>query len=77
MERNVGSTDRIVRLALGAVLLLAAIAIGAGLVSVGSGTVAIAVPLVLAVVGLVMLVTGYTQSCPAYTLIGMRTLQRR
>ncbi|MCT9095996.1 DUF2892 domain-containing protein [Haloarchaeobius sp. HME9146] len=77
MERNVGSTDRLVRLALGAVLLVAAAVVAAGVVSLGSGTVATVVaPLLLAVVGLVMLVTGYTQSCPAYGLIGMRTLRR-
>ncbi len=77
MERNVGSTDRLVRLALGAVLLVAAAVVAAGVVSLGSGTVAtVVVPLLLAVVGLVMLVTGYTQSCPAYALVGMRTLRR-
>ncbi|WP_439025720.1 YgaP family membrane protein [Haloarchaeobius sp. DT45] len=77
MERNVGSTDRLVRLALGVVLLVAAIVVGAGVFSVGSGTTAtVGIPLLLAVVGIVMLVTGYTQSCPAYSLVGMRTLRR-
>ncbi|WP_257299039.1 DUF2892 domain-containing protein [Haloarchaeobius sp. FL176] len=76
MELNVGSTDRIVRLVLGAVMLVAAVVVGAGILSVGSGTVAtVGAPLVLGVVGLVLLVTGYTQTCPAYSLLGIRTLR--
>jgi hypothetical protein len=77
MELNVGSTDRLVRLDLGAVLLVVAIVVGLGVGGVGSGTLAtVGVPLVLAVVGLVLLVTGYTQTCPAYSLLGIRTLRR-
>ncbi|WP_440990880.1 YgaP family membrane protein [Haloarchaeobius baliensis] len=77
MERNVGSTDRLVRLGLGAVLLVVAIVVGLGVVGVGSGTVAtVGAPLVLGVVGLVLLVTGYTRTCPAYSLLGIRTLRR-
>jgi hypothetical protein len=77
MELNVGSTDRIVRLVLGAVMLVAAVVVGAGVLSVGTGTVAtVGAPLVLAVVGLVVLVAGDTQTCPAYSLLGIRTLRR-
>ncbi|WP_256298532.1 YgaP family membrane protein [Haloarchaeobius salinus] len=77
MELNVGSTDRLVRLGLGSVLLVVAIVVGSGVVSVGNGTVAtVGAPLVLAIVGLVLLVTGYTRTCPAYSLLGVRTLRR-
>ena len=77
MELNVGSTDRLVRIVLGAVLLVVAILVGLGVVGIGSGTLAtVGALLVLAVVGLVLLVTGYTQTCPAYRLLGIRTLRR-
>mgnify|MGYP000592674284 CR=1 FL=1 len=31
--------------------------------------------LFMTLVGLVLLVTGYTQTCPAYSLLGIRTLR--
>lgn len=77
MERNVGATDRLVRIGLGIVLLVAAGVVAAGVVSLGGGTaVTVGVPLVLAVVGLVLLVTGYTRTCLAYDLLGTSTLKR-
>lgn len=76
MERNVGSTDRLTRIVLGVVALAVAIALFAGIGGI-SGTVGTVVgPVVLAVIGAVLVVTGYTQACPAYQLIGIRTLGR-
>lgn len=76
MERNVGSTDRIVRMGVGLLVLVGAAVLASGIVGVSGTVTTVAVPAVLAVVGLVLVVTGYTQSCPAYQLIGMRTLKR-
>lgn len=76
MERNVGSADRIVRIAVGALALVGAAVLAGGIVDVSGIVMTVAVPALLAVVGLVLVVTGYTQSCPAYQLLGMRTLKR-
>jgi len=76
MERNVGNTDKLVRIVLGIVAIIGAVALFAGVGGL-SGTVGtIVVPLLLAVVGAVLVVTGYTQSCPAYQVLGLRTLGR-
>ncbi len=67
-KRNEGTLDRIVRLALGAVLL------PAGLLGLGAlqGS-----PLGLLAVGLgaIGLVTGLTGFCPTYVLFGISTLE--
>jgi hypothetical protein len=57
------STDRIVRLAAGAVLVAAALVVGIG----SPGGVA------LAVVGAVMLATSAVGFCPLYRLLGLAT----
>lgn len=76
MERNVGNTDRLVRMVLGTVAIVGAVALFGGVGGL-SGTVGtIVAPLILAVVGAILVVTGYTQSCPAYQLLGLRTLGR-
>jgi len=76
MERNVGTTDKLVRIVLGVVAIVGAVALFGGVGGL-SGTVGtIVVPLLLAVVGAVLVVTGYTQSCPAYQVLGLRTLGR-
>jgi len=68
MATNVGSTDKTVRIAFGAI---------AGLLSLG--TLADAVPLpsiaspVLGVVAIAMLVTGYTGFCGLYSVLGVDT----
>lgn len=68
MAKNVGSTDRTVRIALGAL---------AGLLSLG--VLASVVPLpavaspVLGVGALVLLVTGSTGFCGLYSLLGVST----
>lgn len=75
MERNVGITDRYVRMATGLVALLVAALLVAGVGDL-SGTLATVVgPVVLALVGVILVVTGYTQTCPAYSVLGVRTLK--
>jgi hypothetical protein len=68
MERNVGSTDALVRIALGAVLGLASLAI------LGN---ALDAPMllspVLGVVAAIMLTTGLTNTCGLYSVLGVRT----
>lgn len=69
MERNVGSTDRLVRLALGIVLGVVGIA---GLADAlgGVGRLWGAIALLL---GLVMLGTGATRTCLLYKPFGINT----
>ncbi|MEF8883421.1 MAG: DUF2892 domain-containing protein [Halapricum sp.] len=76
MERNVGSTDRLARIVLGVVALAVAIALFAGIGGISGAVGTVVGPVVLAVIGAVLVVTGYTQTCPAYRLIGIRTLGR-
>ena len=57
-KRNVGSVDRALRIVLGLALL--------ALVVVGPKTL-------WGLVGLVPLLTGAVGSCPAYTLLGLKT----
>lgn len=69
MERNVGSMDRNVRIALGIILGIVGIAVFAGpLATLGSVVGAIAL-----LVGLVMLGTGLTQRCLLYIPFGINT----
>ena len=68
MNQNVGSMDKRVRTALGAVLGLTSIATLVGAVSLP----AIAAP-VLGVVSLVMLGTAATGTCALYSLLGVDT----
>ncbi|MFB6106407.1 MAG: YgaP-like transmembrane domain [Halobacteriaceae archaeon] len=73
MDRTVGDADRIVRLAVGAVLVVVALAaFGGTFGALSSGTTALAVAGV--VVGAVLLVTGYTRFCLVYSLLGIDTL---
>jgi hypothetical protein len=71
MEQNVGNTDGLVRIVVGAV---------AGLVSLGivSGTVGLPAILspVLGLVAVILLVTGATNTCPLYSVLGLNTLRR-
>lgn len=63
MKKNVGSTDRIVRVVL-------AIVFG---VLYFSGTVTGTAGIVLAVLGAVFLLTAMVGFCPLYTLVGVNT----
>lgn len=66
MRRNIGTTDRNLRLALGAILI--ALALLAGLA--GAWRIA------ALVVGAVMILTASLRICPLYTLLGLRTCRR-
>ncbi|MFC7046859.1 DUF2892 domain-containing protein [Halobacteriaceae archaeon GCM10025711] len=71
MEKNVGGVDRTVRIALGTLLVLAAVGGVAGLYALGTTVAA-----VLAVVGVVLLATGLLQTCIIYRFIGVNTNKR-
>ncbi|MFB6190200.1 MAG: DUF2892 domain-containing protein [Candidatus Nanohaloarchaea archaeon] len=68
METNVGDTDRLVRLALGVVLV--AVSAAGFLEYVALSPV---VAGVVGLVGVVLLATGYTRSCALYQVLGMST----
>lgn len=68
MDTNVGSTDRYIRLALGALLAVLGLA---GLVGMWAMNTVIAV--VLIIVGAVFLGTGYTRQCLLYKPFGIDT----
>lgn len=63
MKQNVGTLDRVVRIAIGIALLSAVALIEGGLRWIG-------------LVGLVPLVSGLSGNCPLYTLTGINTCPR-
>ncbi len=67
MINNIGSVDRILRLGVGVVLMLAPFITGLSLFE--STTVTI----VSVVVGLILATTAIFKFCPAYRLLGIRT----
>ena len=68
MERNVGSTDALVRVLLGALLGIASLAILGGYVEAA----AILSP-VLGLAAVMLLATGLTNTCGLYSALGVRT----
>lgn len=58
MEKNIGETDRMIRMGAGAALLVAGLLKGS---------------LFFIIIGIVLLGTAYLKHCPAYKLIGMNT----
>lgn len=62
MTKNEGTIDRVLRTALGIVLMV----VGFGVMGGTGGTI-------LGVVGLVPLITGVVGFCPLYTLLHIRT----
>lgn len=62
MNRNVGNTDRILRVVAGLILI--------SLVFIGPKTV-------WGWVGLIPLITGLFRWCPAYTLVGVSTCKNQ
>jgi hypothetical protein len=68
MERNVGNSDSVLRILLGAVLGFASLGILAGAIE----TSTVFSP-VLGVVALVLLVTGFTSTCGLYSVLGIST----
>ncbi|NNU81126.1 DUF2892 domain-containing protein [Halovulum dunhuangense] len=67
MTANMGTTDRILRLIAGIVLI--ALPFLPGLAAFDAGFLRWAA----LVVGVVMLLTALTRFCPAYTLLGIKT----
>lgn len=63
---NVGSADRILRIALGAALILLPLL---GLLSSTAATLGI----ILMIAGAVLVVTGFVSFCPLYRIIGAST----
>ncbi len=63
---NVGSLDRIIRIVVGAALILAPLL---GLVASASSTLGI----IMIAVGAVLLGTGFVSFCPLYRIIGAST----
>lgn len=68
MENNVGSTDKMVRMALGAILGLVSLGILADYVPGPE----IALPL-LGIIAVVLLATGYFGKCALYSMLGVDT----
>lgn len=63
MAQNEGTTDRVVRVVVGAAALAASFAVG---ISTGGG-------IALAAVGAIALITGVTGFCPLYRMLGLST----
>lgn len=75
MEENVGDTDSLVRIVLGAVLGLASLLILAqeqGMVNEIVSAPVIASP-ILGLLAIVLLATGFTSKCGLYSALGMDT----
>lgn len=67
MTINVGTTDRILRAALGAILLF--LAFFSGLPAFDAGVLKYSA----AIVGVVMLVVAAVRMCPIYSIFGIKT----
>lgn len=67
MNTNVGSTDRIIRLAVGIVLILLAFLAGWTGLWKWLGVI----------VGVVLVGTALMRSCPAYSILGISTCKRK
>ena len=63
MVKNVGPTDKMIRIVAGVVLLALALFFMSG-----------AAAWIIGIIGVVLLATGVTQTCPAYSAIGTNTL---
>lgn len=73
MARNVGSTDRTVRLVVGAATALAGFAVLGDRFALAAGSLDTALGSILVVVGLALVYTGYTQVCFVYRVLGIDT----
>jgi uncharacterized membrane protein HdeD (DUF308 family) len=74
MERNVGGTDRYMRLVLGALLLAVGVwTLAAG--TAGESTLMTVLTALVIVIGAVFLVTGAVQQCPINAALGINTCQ--
>ncbi|MDY6771496.1 MAG: DUF2892 domain-containing protein [Candidatus Nanohaloarchaea archaeon] len=76
MEKNVGETDKEVRLGVGTVLLALGLAGYTGYIPVAVGPLPQALTsAILAIIGAVSIFTGVTQRCLLYRLIGRNTCE--
>jgi len=71
MERNVGGYDRLARLVVGPVLLIAGVASLAQFLPLGLPIAAVAL-----VAGAILLATGAMRQCPLNSLLGINTCKR-
>jgi ammonia channel protein AmtB len=71
MNRNVGSTDQVLRIVVGALAGIVSISIVADMVSLP----AVLSP-VLGIVAIMMLGTSVTGTCPIYSILGVETCSR-
>ncbi len=67
MKKNMGSTDRIIRVLLAAVFAYLYF----------SGTVTGTIGIVLVVLGGVFVATSFVSFCPLYTLVGLNTCTKK
>lgn len=67
MDRNVGSVDRIVRLVVGALLVVLPFVSSMALFNSSAGTA------VSVIVGVVLIATALMNFCPIYRVLGIRT----
>lgn len=68
MQQNVGGYDRLVRLVVGALLILVGVAGYAGAIAVGA-----ALSIVILLVGVILAGTGLARTCLFYRLVGFST----
>lgn len=68
MEQNVGSTDKLVRVVLGAIAGIVSLAVLANAVSLPT-----VVAPVLGIAAVILLATGLTEFCGLYKLLGVDT----
>jgi hypothetical protein len=71
MEQNVGSSDKLLRTAFGAIAGIVSLAILANFVSAPA-----ALSPVLGLVAIIMLATGTMGTCPIYSLLGVNSCSR-
>lgn len=77
MQKNVGGADRIARLVIGPVLLVAGIAGYVGLFALAVGPLPQALTSVVVVLaGAILLGTGLLRTCPLNKLLGVNTCPR-
>ena len=77
MEKNVGGMDRIARLVIGPVLVLAGVAGYAGLLVLAVGPFPQALTSVIVfLVGVILLVTGLVRKCPLNRAVGLDTYRQ-
>lgn len=77
MKKNVGGVDRIARLVIGPILVLAGLAGYAGLLVLAVGPLPQALTsVVVFLIGAILLVTGLVQKCPINLLLGFNTYRQ-